>query len=212
MLASVPITTRAMPATEFLSPEQWAALREAYATPPRAYHNFSHVEEVLRHYNEVASGPGWEQPEEVRLAVLYHDAIYEAGRKDNEARSAELADAHIARWLPGRGIDAARVAELINFTARHGSLVPGDVDRDAALFLDCDMAILAADETTFAAYDRGITAEYRGHVPAWLFKLNRRRFLKGLLAKERIFLSDWFHERLDTKARINLRRAITEKR
>jgi predicted metal-dependent HD superfamily phosphohydrolase len=214
MLATVPATTRAMPASEFLPPEQWAALREAYATPPRAYHNFSHVEEVLRHYDEVASGPGWEQPEEVRLAVLYHDAIYEAGRKDNEARSAELADAHIARWLPGRGIDAARVAELINFTARHGSLVPGDVDvdRDAALFLDCDMAILAADETTFAAYDRGITAEYRGHVPAWLFKLNRRRFLKGLLAKERIFLSDWFHERLDTKARINLRRAITEKR
>ena len=212
MLATVPTTTRAMPASEFLPPEQWAALREAYATPPRAYHNFSHVEEVLRHYDEVASGPGWEQPEEVRLAVLYHDAIYEAGRKDNEARSAELADAHIARWLPGRGIDAARVAELINFTARHGSLVPGDVDRDAALFLDCDMAILAADETTFAAYDRGITAEYRGHVPAWLFKLNRRRFLKGLLSKDRIFLSDWFHERLDTKARINLRRAITEKR
>ena len=214
MLATVPATTRAMPASEFLPPEQWAALREAYATPPRAYHNFSHVEEVLRHYDEVASGPGWEQPEEVRLAVLYHDAIYEAGRKDNEARSAELAVAHIARWLPGRGIDAARVAELINLTARHGSLVPGDVgvDRDAALFLDCDMAILAADETTFAAYDRGITAEYRGHVPAWLFKLNRRRFLKGLLSKERIFLSGWFHERLDTKARINLRRAVTEKR
>ena len=214
MLATVPTTTRAMPASEFLPPEQWAALREAYATPPRAYHNFSHVEEVLRHYDEVASGPGWEQPEEVRLAVLYHDAIYEAGRKDNEARSAELAVAHIARWLPGRGIDAARVAELINLTARHGSLVPGDVDvdRDAALFLDCDMAILAADEATFAAYDRGITTEYRGHVPAWLFKLNRRRFLKGLLSKERIFLSDWFHERLDTKARINLRRAVTEKR
>jgi predicted metal-dependent HD superfamily phosphohydrolase len=214
MLATVPATTRAMPASEFLPPEQWAALREAYATPPRAYHNFSHVEEVLRHYDEVASEPGWEQPEEVRLAVLYHDAIYEAGRKDNEARSAELAVAHIASWLPGRGIDAARVAELINLTARHGSLVPGDVDvdRDAALFLDCDMAILAADETTFAAYDRGIATEYRGHVPAWLFKLNRRRFLKGLLSKERIFLSDWFHERLDTKARINLRRAVTEKR
>jgi predicted metal-dependent HD superfamily phosphohydrolase len=212
MLATVPITTRAMPASEFLPAEQWAALREAYATPPRAYHNFAHVKEVLRHYGEVASGPGWEQPEEVRLAVLYHDAIYEAGRKDNEARSAELALEHMARWLPDRSIDASRVAELINLTARHGALAPGDVDRDAALFLDCDMAILAADEATFAAYDRGIAAEYRGHVPTWLFRLNRRRFLKGLLAKERIFLSDWFHERLDANARINLRRAVTEKR
>lgn len=195
-----------------LPPGMLDALEAAYAAPPRAYHNFNHVEEVLRHYNEVAQGPGWRQPEEVRLAVLYHDAVYEAGRKDNEARSAELAVAHIAHWLPDRGIDPARVAGLINLTARHGSLVPADVDRDAALFLDCDMAILAADEASFAAYDRGITAEYRGQVPGWLFKLNRRRFLKALLAKERIFLSDWFHERLDAQARINLRRAVNEKR
>jgi predicted metal-dependent HD superfamily phosphohydrolase len=192
--------------------EQLAALRAAYASPPRAYHNFAHVEEVLRHHDDVAHGPGWNQPAEVRLAVLYHDAIYEAGRKDNEARSAELAVAHIGQWLPDQGIDAARVAELINLTARHGALSPGEVDRDAALFLDCDMAILAADAATFAAYDRGIAAEYRGHVPAWLFKLNRRRFLKALLMKERIFLSDWFHQRLDAQARINLRRAVTEKR
>jgi predicted metal-dependent HD superfamily phosphohydrolase len=201
-----------MPQPLSLPPEQIAALEAAYATPPRAYHNFSHVQEVLRHYEDVAAGPGWRQPAEVRLAVLYHDAIYEAGRKDNEARSAELAVVHVEQWLQDQGVDATRVAELINLTARHGSLSPADVDRDAALFLDCDMAILAADEAAFAAYDRGITAEYRGHVPAWLFKLNRRRFLKALLAKERIFLSDWFHERLDAQARINLRRAVTEKR
>jgi predicted metal-dependent HD superfamily phosphohydrolase len=187
------------------------ALQAAYATPPRAYHNYGHVQEVLRHYDEVTEGPGWNRPEEVRLAVLYHDAIYEAGRKDNEARSAQLALEHIARWLPDRGIDGARVAELINLTARHGALAPQDVDRDAALFLDCDMAILAADPAVFATYDRGIAAEYRGHVPAWLFKLNRRRFLKALLGKERIFLSDWFHQRLDARARTNLRRAVTEK-
>ncbi|WP_460709633.1 HD domain-containing protein [Lysobacter terrae] len=197
-----------------LTTEHWTALRNAYATPPRAYHSFDHVEAVLHHYDEVAAGPGWRQPDEVRLAVLYHDAIYEAGRKDNEARSADLAVEHIARWLPDRDIDAARVAELINLTAQHGTLTPADVadDADAALFLDCDMAILAADPAAFAAYDRGITAEYRGHVPAWLFKLNRRRFLKALLGKERIFLSDWFHQRLDAQARINLRRAVTEKR
>lgn len=192
--------------------EQQAALEAAYAAPPRAYHNFRHVEEVLRHYDAVAAGPGWTQPAEVRLAVLYHDAIYEAGRRDNEARSADLAVEHIGRWLPDQGIDAVRVAELINLTTRHGQLKPGDVDADAALFLDCDMAILGAEPAVFDAYDRGIAAEYRGHVPGWLFKLNRRRFLKGLLARERIFISDWFHERFDEQARINLRRAVTEKR
>ena len=197
---------------------QLAAIEAAYATPPRAYHDFGHVQAVLAHYRSVESvGPGWSRPAEVYLAVLYHDAIYDAGRRDNESRSAALAVAEIARWLPGADIDRARVAELIGFTARHGSLAAEDLGGgpdgdDARLFLDCDMAILGAPPPDFDAYDRGIAAEYRGHVPGWMFRLNRRRFLKALLAKERIYLSDFFHERLDGRARANLRRAVNAKR
>lgn len=189
--------------------EQRAALEAAYASPPRAYHSFQHVREVLRHYDEDAAGPGWERPAETWLAVLYHDAIYEPGRRDNEARSADLAVEHIDRWLADAGVDATRVAALIGLTARHGRLSPDEVDRDAALFLDCDMAILGAEPAAFDAYDRGITAEYSGRVPGWLFRLNRRRFLKGLLARDRIFLSDFFHDRYDAQARINLRRLVS---
>lgn len=185
---------------------QRTALEAAYATPPRAYHNFQHVLEVLRHYDTVAEGPGWRQPREVQLAVLYHDAIYEAGRGDNEARSAQLAQEQIARWSPAAGVDAARVVQLIELTARHGGLAPDDVDGEAALFLDCDMAILAASPQAFDAYDRGIAQEYRAVVPGWIFRRKRRQFLKGLLARERIYLSDFFHARLDAAARANLRR------
>ena len=195
-----------------LPPAQQAALEAAYATPPRAYHDVAHVGAVLRHYHEVAAGPGWRQSVETWLAVLYHDAVYEPGRADNEARSALLAREHIARWLPGAGIDVERVAQLVELTARHGQLQPDEVDRDAALFLDCDMAILGASPAIFDAYDHGIAAEYRGRVPAFVYRLNRRRFLKVLLARERIFLSDFFHARLDAQARANLRRALTTKR
>lgn len=189
---------------------QWRALADAHATPPRAYHNLDHVHAVLRLWREVRDGPGWDAPAETFFAVLYHDAIYVPGRDDNEARSAVLAREHLARWQ--RGVDAGRVAQLIELTARHGRLEPGDVDRDAALLLDCDMAILGAPPAEFAAYDRAIAAEYRGVVPAWMYRLKRRRFLKGLLARERLFLSDYFHAGRDAQARINLRRAVTEKR
>ncbi|MFC0677632.1 hypothetical protein ACFFGH_07220 [Lysobacter korlensis] len=189
---------------------QWHALADAYATPPRAYHNFDHVREVLRQFRAVADGSGWRDPASVLFAVLYHDAIYEPGRSDNESRSAGLAREHLACWQPQ--VDADRVAHLIELTARHGGLSPADVDHDEALFLDCDMAILGAEPTAFAAYDRGIAADYRGVVPPWMYRLNRRRFLKGLLARERLYLSDFFHARLDAQARINLRRAVTEKR
>lgn len=200
-----------------LPADQWDAIEAAYATPPRAYHDLRHVQAVLGHYVDVADGPGWVQPVEVWLAVLYHDAVYVPGARDNEARSAELARQHIARWLADAGVDPARVADLIGLTARHGALASADLagdphPADACHFLDCDMAILGAEPAVFAAYDRAIANEYRGVVPAWLFKLNRRRFLKALLARERIFLSDFFHARLDAQARVNLRRAVNEKR
>src|SRR5690606_17934179 len=162
---------------------------------------------------DVAAGPGWARPVEAWLAVLYHDAVYVPGRSDNEARSAELAVAAIARWLPGAGIDAAHVADLIALTARHAAprpdeLGPGPDGDDRRNFLDCDMAILGAPANVFDAYDHAIAEEYRGVVPAWLYRVQRRRFLRGLLRRERIYLGGFFHDRLDAAARANLRRVL----
>ena len=104
-------------------------------------------------------------------------------------------------------VDAARVEQLILLTARHGELAPDDVDAEAALFLDCDMAILAAPEPVFSAYDCGVAEEYKGVVPGFLYRACRR-FLQGLLRAPRIFLSEFFHQRLDSAARDNLRRQL----
>ena len=196
-----------------LPAEQWAALQAAYAMPARAYHNLDHVQELLGHYATVAAGEGWLQPAEVYLAVLYHDAVYRPGARDNESRSATLARRHIAQWLPDAGIDAARVANLIRLTAHHGKLSISDLadDRaplDACHFLDCDMAILGAEPAKFDQYGRAIAAEFQGVIPGWLFELRRRIFLEDLLERDRIYLSDSFHLRLDAPARANLRRAL----
>ena len=189
-----------------LPPAFLAAIRAAHRTPPRAYHSWRHVEAVLRRYDEVATGPGWEQPGEVRLAVLLHDAIHVPGAADNEERSAQLALALIEAHLPGEGIDTGRVAELIRLTARHGSLTPSDVDCDAAHLLDCDLAILGAPPEDFDRYETAIREEYAA-IPAPAYRAGRRAFLEHLLDRDRIFLSDHFHARLDAPARANLLRA-----
>lgn len=188
-------------------------LRAQYADPPRVYHDWSHVQAVLPHYRAVQRHPGWRQPREVLLAVLYHDAVYRAGRSDNESRSAQQARQAIARHLPDAGVDAERVAILIERTAEHGSLAQSRVDADPAAddlrhFLDCDMAILGASAAEFDAYHRGIAAEYAGVVPSPLFRWRRRRFLQALLDSPRIYLSELFHVQLDAAARANLRRAV----
>lgn len=195
-------------AAAMLPPAQAQALREAYASPPRAYHHFGHVVETLAHHRSVADGPGWHAPRETRLALLYHDAIYVPGRKDNEARSADLARDHLRRWPPDEAVDVERIAALILLTARHGGLRRGDFPgspegEDTRRFLDCDMAILGAPSDAFAAYDRAIAEEYRA-VPRWLYRRKRRAFFRMLLDSERIFLSDFFHDRFEARARRNL--------
>jgi predicted metal-dependent HD superfamily phosphohydrolase len=187
------------------------AVQTAYMNPPRAYHSFAHVQEVLSHIEEVTVGPGWRQPHEVVLAALFHDAVYVAGAADNEARSADLAAQAIDTFLPGQGIDTARVRALILRTAHHGKQTPTEVDADAAHFLDCDMAILAAEPARFDAYHAAIAEEYRNVVPAFIFNINRRRFLQTLLESPRIYLSEFFHRRLDARARANLRRVLSQR-
>ncbi|NOT89468.1 MAG: hypothetical protein HOP03_14985 [Lysobacter sp.] len=190
---------------------QWQSLRAAYAEPARAYHHFGHVREVLALYREIDTGPGWHRPNEIWLAVLYHDAVYIPGRSDNEAASARLAIEHLERW-PQAGIDPQRVAGLILLTARHGSLRvedagTGEGGEDARHFLDCDMAILGASPEAFAAYDRAIAEEYCA-VPRWLYRIKRRQFFKRLSVSDTIFLSDFFRDRFEAQARRNLQASL----
>ena len=97
--------------------------------------------------------------------------------------------------------------ELILLTARHGTLGPDEVDADAALLLDCDMAILGAPWPRFEQYDRAIAAEYAA-VPADAYRAGRERFVRGLLAREVIYLSPHFRERFEQSARSNLQRLL----
>lgn len=181
-------------------------LRSNYAHGVRAYHDLSHVVELFGHFHRVTT---WEDPTSVALAILFHDAIYDPSASDNEARSATtlsnlLRGTALAEWVP-------RARDLVLLTARHGALSPADVDRDAARFLDCDLAILGAPPDRFDAYEAAIAAEH-ANVPARVYRHGRRAFVERMLARPRIFLSDEFHERFDAAARANLTRSIASLR
>jgi predicted metal-dependent HD superfamily phosphohydrolase len=178
-----------------------AALATAYGEPHRAYHDARHIAEVLGHYDRHCDAIGWRQPAEVYVALVFHDAIYVPGARDNEVRS--------AAWARSAGlpVDGDRVAALIDLTARHGAIDRASIDADAAAFVDCDMAILGAEPAAFDAYDAAIAREYSA-VPPDAYRAGRRAFLEKLAAAPRIFLHDAFHARFDAAARANLARAI----
>jgi predicted metal-dependent HD superfamily phosphohydrolase len=182
-----------------LPPDVERALAAAYAEPQRAYHTATHIHEVLHWFDLVCDEVGWREPADVYLAILFHDVVYDPTRHDNEARSAALAKQLVAA--------SERTCELILLTAQHGLLDAAKVDHDAAHFLDADTAILGASAAVFDDYDAAIRVEYQ-HVPDAAYRTGRAAFLQTMLARERIFLTELFHQQLDVRARDNIARAL----
>ena len=138
-------------------------------------------------------------PGEVELALWFHDAVYDPKGKDNEARSADWA----CQALAQAGADAAvqqRVRVLIMATCHDAE----PTDPDARLLVDIDLAILGAEPARFAEYDAQVRAEYRW-VPGWLYRRKRKQVLAGFLARPAIYGTERFRERLEGRARENLR-------
>ena len=183
----------------------WADLQARYSLPARAYHNIEHILEVLEQWSWVAAGPGWSDPTATWVAALLHDAVYSAGKADNEELSAEIVEPWCQEF--GFHVDVSRAEQLIRWTAEHGRLRRSDLDDDAALFLDCDMAILGARPDRFDAYSAAVREEYLAVLPEDRYEAGRRRFLEELLLQP-IFLSPAFEQKLGAQARENIQRAL----
>jgi predicted metal-dependent HD superfamily phosphohydrolase len=177
------------------------ALLAAWAEPQRHYHTLQHLGECIALFETAADGA--ERPQEVELALWFHDAVYEPAAADNEARSAAWAGR--ALRAGGAAPDAAeRVAALVMATA-HTSAAPASAD--AALLLDIDLAILGAPAPRFAQYEGQIRAEY-AFVPDAVFRTRRRAVLESFAARPQLFHTDRFQRSHEAQARANLARAL----
>lgn len=182
--------------------KQWAPieadLTRRYGEPHRTYHTLAHVEQVLATVDDlVAAGEPVGDLHAVRLAAWFHDAVYVPGARDNERASAELA----VRALRPLGLEAGRlaaIADLIADTADHLPRSP-----DAAVLVDADLAILAADPPAYQAYAAAVRAEYAA-VPDGAWRAGRAAFLGGLLARPALFATPTMRERAEAAARRNL--------
>jgi predicted metal-dependent HD superfamily phosphohydrolase len=171
-----------------------------YAEPHRRYHSQQHLHECLAHL--VPALHLAEHPGEVEIALWFHDAIYELKAQDNEAQSAQWA----ARSLVAAGLssDVCERAEALVMATRHAALPPSG---DAQLLVDVDLAILGAAPERFAEYERQIREEY-AWVPGWIFRRKRRAVLRQFLARDPIYATAHFRERLEAAARRNLAQAV----
>jgi predicted metal-dependent HD superfamily phosphohydrolase len=176
-----------------------AIARTAYDSPGRHYHTWAHIEACLRE----AASLRFDDPLAVHAALLFHDAIYVAGARDNEAQSARLAAASLQGHASFDTARIARVEHLILLTASHGAL-PADAPDDDKRLIDIDLSILAAPPAVYRQYAQDVRLEWVPRVVSEAqYAQGRAAFLRGVLAAPRIFHSAEFAAR-EGAARTNI--------
>ena len=166
------------------------------------YHNFIHTtytvnkaEEIMR--NTPVSG---DDQEKVLLALWFHDVVYLPKAHDNEEQSAVLAQKRLSQT----GLDTdeiERIAKYILATKAHQNIV-GDTDLD--FLLDIDLAILASPKLRFEEYEQQIRQEY-SWVAEDIYQQKRQQVLQGFYQQQRLYQTDYFYQRLESRAKGNLR-------
>ena len=185
-----------------VAPHEGRALIARLGEPHRRYHGLEHVAECLDAFGDVEEQAG--DPVAVKLAIWFHDAVYEPGAADNEARSAALADEVLERL----GISEAKrrqVARLVRATD-HRTPPQGN---DEKLLCDIDLSILAAAPPRYDRYARAIQAE--AGLPDDEFRRRRAAFLRSMLGREHIFHTEHSRATKERAARENMRRELNDR-
>lgn len=146
--------------------------------PHRAYHDVRHLAQALG-AAQLVSGGAPSRP--ARLALWFHDAVYELRPGLDEEASAALAQERLAGLLPAAEVD--EVARLVRLTASHD---PEPGDAAGAVVMDADLSILGQPAGRYHVYVRDIRTEYRA-VPEEDFQRGRTQVLRSLLALDPLF-------------------------
>ena len=170
-----------------------------YSSPDRAYHNLAHIQACLAEFEVVRTLAS--NPIAMQTAICFHDVIYDTHAHDNEERSADFA----REQLQLAGADETLISTVVELilATKHNQPVSGD----AALLVDIDLAILGKPADEFARYDTAIRQEY-----AWVseeaYRAGRSKVLQSFLDRETIYQTEFFRNRYEVQARLNLQQAL----
>lgn len=171
-------------------------LLQSWGEPHRRYHSVCHLRDILARVDELSDLA--DDPDSVRLAAWYHDAVY-AGLPDDEEQSARRAE----QDLSGLGVASTmvdEVARLVRMTVHHD---PAPGDRNGEVLSDADLAALAVAPEDYRRNSAAILEEYR-HVPDEVIRKGRLQVLATLLQSPAVFRTEPARQRWEGVARDNM--------
>ena len=177
----------------------WAEIQFNYSTTGRHYHTLTHLSDLASELSPFRER--FESWAAAIFAIVYHDAIYNVHKNNNEEKSAELARLRLGSLsVPGDVVDLC--AHFIVATKNHQSVNP-----QTDLFTDADLSKLGAEEQIYDVYSLQIREEYSIY-PDLIYNPGRKKVLNHFLGMARIFKTDDFHSRYEKNARKNLTREL----
>lgn len=182
------------------SPATFDRLLRAYTATDRHYHNDQHIARCLAELDGAA--PHIPAPDPIELALWFHDAVYDTHSARNEADSAQWAADFLADCQATPELTNAVVALIL--ATRHQ---PGDLTVPEQWMVDIDLSSLGAEPQRWTADDQAIRQEY-AWVPEATFREKRVAILRGFLERPVIYATDYFRDKYEAQARINLSNAI----
>ena len=168
-----------------------------WSEPHRRYHDVDHLRSVLHIVDQLAGDAV--DPDAVRLAAWFHDAVYSGRPGDDERTSAELA----ASILPALGVEAEKVAEVVRLVELTATHEPAAADRNGAVLCDADLAVLGADPDAYATYAAAVREEYQD-VPDEKFRAGRIAVLERFASRDPLFHTTTARSRWEQTARRNI--------
>lgn len=180
----------------------YQALFLGYSDPDRRYHNLGHLIHCLYQFDLVSHLI--RDPDAVEMALWFHDLVYVPGAIDNEQKSADL-------FLQISGNCCSDefnccVMNLILMTS-HKNMPKTE---DEKFIVDIDLSSMGLNWNVFLIDTDNLRKE-RTDMSDSEYCRRHNDFLNALLARQRIFHTDFFHSRFEQAATENILRLLAKR-
>lgn len=185
-----------------------------YTTDYRAYHNFTHIKNMLNVLYEI-----WltEKPDDsivkidhLIISTFFHDLVYDPMTDICVDKSAELAVLFLQECLiPEKDIEI--IEFLVRLTKIH-ELDTSDIVpiHHQEIFLNADNSILGSEPDKYNRYAKAVWSEYSTYYSPDQFRVGRKDFLFKKSTQPRIFFTKFMEDTYREIALINMFREVQE--
>jgi predicted metal-dependent HD superfamily phosphohydrolase len=185
---------------ELVINDLWNEVIKNYSSKKRHYHTLNHLENLLNQLTEIKGEIEiWNA---VLFTLYYHDIIYNSLKSDNEEKSALLAEQRMKEIAVDQEVIELCKNQILATKTHVKSFY-----NDTNYFTDADLSVLGQPWEIYQKYYEDVRKEYAIY-PNLVYNPGRKKVLIHFLSMDKIYKTDYFIDKFETQARINLQNEL----